>query len=172
MNIIINNIFKLFFLSPIVLSATAYSSVSAYVYCYSPQEDRWEWLTDSNSNYVTADGVWRTKQIGKYILRFFQISSQNSDEIESFRNQCISKYGESYKFVQPSTDRSFNFQWRPFALSEHLIVNGRIEVRDFRFLGGRTFNHSCKITLPYSPDQIRYLSIPNIIQLSDNEACN
>ncbi|WP_186649735.1 hypothetical protein [Fluviispira vulneris] len=172
MTIAFNNVFKLFLLFPFILFANAYSSEKAYVYCYSPLDDRWEWLTDSNSNYVTADGEWKTKQIGTYLLKFFQITSQNSDEIESFRNQCITKYGKSYKFVQPTTDSSFDFHWKPFALSDQQIVNGRIEVRVFRFLGGRAFNHFCKITLPYSPDQRRYLSIPKINQLIGNRSCS
>ncbi|BCK12278.1 hypothetical protein FLM06_03685 [Vibrio cholerae] len=51
--------FSSFVLSGLLLfSASSFANSTTYVYCALPDGSDWEWLLDTNDNYVTISGNW------------------------------------------------------------------------------------------------------------------
>ncbi|MFY2507833.1 hypothetical protein ACN3E9_06015 [Vibrio pectenicida] len=69
-----------FFLSTLLLissSAYANTNTTTYVYCGLPDASDWEWLLDTDDNYIIISGRWgRVTEASGHYFRVFRVSEE------------------------------------------------------------------------------------------------
>tara|TARA_B100001094_G_scaffold333028_2_gene407996 strand:- start:10406 stop:10783 length:378 start_codon:yes stop_codon:yes gene_type:complete len=77
-----------------ICSATS-SAATYYVYCEELGTKSWDWLIDSDGEYVKVAGTWTTLQIRTHAtIRLMQISEQNYRE---FKQSCQQYFGQNWE---------------------------------------------------------------------------
>lgn len=74
-----------------------------YVFCATPDGEKWHWLKDGYDNYVTISGQWRENSFR--LGRHFKYMSVSEEDYLSVNKQCPSGY-----VAQPADNKLSDWQ--------------------------------------------------------------
>ncbi len=152
-------------------SFSLHASERAYIFCYSPNEDTWQWLKNSSGDRIELEGHWKKKKFGRHSFSFFMLENVDEIYINYLQKLCMDNFGQSYYVPQPAKTSILNHSWDVFALSENKFLNAKMEIR-YRFENS-VFRptDNCKIKIPYDSNRSHFLNESDIEKIVKNKIC-
>ncbi|WP_186646288.1 hypothetical protein [Fluviispira vulneris] len=159
------------FFSLAFFSFSLFAYERAYVFCYSPNEDTWQWLKNSSGDRIELEGYWKKKKFGRYSFSYFFLVDRNKSYINYLKKLCTDQFGQNYFVAQPAKTSLLNHSWDVFSLSDDKFLNSKMEIR-YKFENS-VFRptDNCVIKIPYDSNRSKYLNENDIKNLVKNKVC-